>query len=58
MEYQIGDQCRQHASCDTSGGGCTIVFSPKFTACKSCVEQCRIAAGPDTISAFSCAEKC
>jgi hypothetical protein len=58
MEYQIGDRCRQQASCDTSGGSCMLVTGPKFTACKSCVEKCQVAAGPDSLAAFSCAEKC
>ena len=58
MEYRIGDKCRQHASCDTSGGSCTLVTGPKFTACKSCVEKCQVAAGPDNLAAFSCEEKC
>jgi hypothetical protein len=58
MEYRIGDRCRQHASCDTSGGGCSLVLSPKFSACRACVEKCQIAAGPDTISASACEEKC
>jgi hypothetical protein len=58
MEYRIGDKCRQQASCDTSGGSCTLVTGPKFIACKSCVEKCQIAAGPDSLVAFSCEEKC
>ena len=58
MEYRIGDKCRQHASCDTSSGSCTLVTGPEFTACKSCVEKCQIAAGPDGLTAFSCEEKC
>ena len=58
MEYQLGDKCRQFASCDTSGGGCTLVTGPKFIACKTCVEQCQFAAGPDGLAAFSCEEKC
>ncbi len=58
MEYRIGDRCRKQASCDTSGGGCTLVTGPKFVACKACVERCQIAAGPDNLAAFSCEEKC
>lgn len=58
MEYRIGDKCRQYASCDTSGGSCTLVTGPEFFACKACVEQCQIAAGPDGLAAFSCEEKC
>jgi hypothetical protein len=58
MEYRIGDKCRQYARCDASGGGCKLVIEPKFTACKACVEQCQIAAGADSLAAFSCEEKC
>lgn len=58
MEYRIGDKCRQHASCDTSGGSCTLVTGPKFIACRSCVEKCQIAAGPNNLAALSCEEKC
>jgi hypothetical protein len=58
MEYRIGDRCRQYARCDTSGGSCTLVISPKFTACKACAERCQIQAGPDSLAAFSCEEKC
>lgn len=58
MEYRIGDRCRQYARCDTSGGGCTLVISPRFTACKACAERCQIQAGPDSLAAFSCEEKC
>jgi hypothetical protein len=58
MIYQIGDKCRQYAHCDASGGGCTLVTGPKFTACKACVEQCQIQAGADSLAASTCEEKC
>jgi hypothetical protein len=58
MIYQIGDKCRQYARCDPSGGSCRLVIETKFTACKTCVEKCLIAAGPDNLAAFSCEEKC
>ena len=58
MEYRIGDRCRQYARCDTAGGGCDLVLEPKFIACKACVEKCETAAGPDSLAAFSCEEKC
>jgi hypothetical protein len=57
--YQIGDKCRQYASCDTGGGGCTLVTSnPKFVNCKACAERCQIQAGPDSLAAMTCEEKC
>jgi hypothetical protein len=58
MEYRIGDKCRKFARCDASVGGCNLVIESKFTACKACVEQCQIQAGPDSLAAFSCEEKC
>ena len=59
MEYRIGDRCRQYASCDTSGGSCTLVTSnPKFTTCKACADNCQIQAGPDSLAAMTCEEKC
>jgi hypothetical protein len=58
MEYRIGDKCRKYARCDTTGGSCTLTIEPKFTACKTCIEQCQIAAGADSLAAFSCEEKC
>jgi hypothetical protein len=58
MEYRIGDKCRKYARCDTTGGSCSRVIEPKFTACKVCVEQCQAAAGTDSLTAFSCEEKC
>jgi hypothetical protein len=54
MEYRIGDRCRQYASCDTAGGGCSRVLGPQFNACKACAEKCQTAAGPDSLSAFTC----
>jgi len=57
-EYRIGDRCRKYARCDTGGGSCTLVISSKFTACKACAERCQIQAGPDSLTAFSCEEKC
>ena len=57
--YQIGDKCRRYASCDTSGGSCTLVTSnPKFATCKACAEHCQIQAGADSLAAMTCEEKC
>jgi hypothetical protein len=58
MEYRIGDRCRQYARCDTSIGSCTLVISTKFTTCKACAERCQIQAGPDSLAAMTCEEKC
>lgn len=58
-EYRIGDKCREYASCDTSGGSCTLVTNnPQYTNCKTCAEHCAIQAGADSLAAVSCEEKC
>lgn len=38
--YQIGDGCRQFASCGISNGKCGVIESDKFKVCKSCVSEC------------------
>ncbi len=58
MEYRLGDRCRQYARCDTSGGSCMLVIDAQFTACKACSERCQIQAGPNSMAALSCEEKC
>jgi hypothetical protein len=58
MEYQIGDKCRQYARCDTTGGSCTLVTTQQFVSCKACADNCQIQAGPDSLAAMTCEEKC
>jgi hypothetical protein len=58
MEYHIGDRCRQYARCDTGGGSCTLVITPRYTSCRACAERCQVQAGPDNLAALSCEEKC
>jgi hypothetical protein len=58
MEYRLGDKCRQYAQCSTTGGSCTLVTSPQFTACKSCIENCEKSVLNDPQGAFACEEKC
>ena len=53
--YQIGDKCRQYAYCNNTGGTCSLVTTPQFTSCKSCVEKC---GGADPAEILSCEEKC
>ncbi|MGB9176326.1 MAG: hypothetical protein WCB46_06265 [Methanoregula sp.] len=58
-EYRTGDRCRQYARCDASGGICTLVTTnPQYTACKACAERCQVQAGPDSLAASTCEEKC
>jgi hypothetical protein len=53
--YEIGDKCRQYAYCSNAGGTCSLVTTPQFDNCKSCIEKC---GGGDPAEIFSCEEKC
>ncbi len=58
MMYQIGDNCRQFATCEIIEGYCEHTYSKKFADCKTCVEKC-IADNPDNnINLFTCESKC
>jgi hypothetical protein len=60
MEYQIGDNCRQFASCQLSGSTCVLNQSLEFIKCKTCVENCISRNnGPEQIAdQFTCADNC
>jgi hypothetical protein len=60
MSYRVGDKCRQYARCDSSGGSCTLVTSPEFDSCKSCVERCEAIKSEtvDPAMVFECEAKC
>ena len=59
MEYQLGDKCRQYAECvPGSDGTCSLVTSPAFDTCRSCVKSCSQMAKSDPVSAFDCEAKC
>ncbi len=53
--YELGDRCRQYAYCDNTGGTCSLVKTPQFGSCKSCIEKC---GGSDATEILSCEEKC
>ena len=55
MEYQLGDKCRQFASCSSANGTCRLVTTPQFDSCKACVQKC---GGADPAEIFTCEEKC
>jgi len=60
-EYRLGDKCRQYAKCSSgSDGTCTLVTSPLFDSCKSCVERCAaIKSGTvDPAMVFECEATC
>lgn len=40
MIYELGDRCRQFASCRIVNGECQLVKSDRFEKCKSCVKKC------------------
>ena len=54
-DYQLGDKCRLYAFCDNSNGNCSLVTSPAFLNCTSCVAKC---GGADPAEILSCEEKC
>lgn len=54
--YQLGDFCRQFASCRTVDGACRLVETREFRGFKSCVEDC--ARIKDPVSAFDCEARC
>jgi len=58
MSYQLGDKCRQLASCQIIKGSCQLVKSPEFDTCKSCVENCQKRFGSSPGKAFACEAKC
>jgi hypothetical protein len=55
MEYQLGDKCRQFATCSNANGSCRLVTTPQFDSCKACVQKC---GGADPAEIFTCEEKC
>jgi hypothetical protein len=55
MEYQLGDKCRQFASCTNANGSCRLVTTPQYDNCKACVQKC---GGADATEIFTCEEKC
>ena len=54
-DYELGDKCRQYASCSSAGGTCRLLTTLQFDTCKSCVERC---GGADPAEILSCEEKC
>lgn len=58
MMYQIGDNCRQFATCEIIEGYCQHTYSKKFADCKTCVEKCIADNQNDNIDMFACESKC
>lgn len=53
--YQLGDKCRQYASCSDAGNSCRLVTTPQYDSCRVCVQKC---GGADPAEIFGCEEKC
>ena len=60
MEYQIGDNCRQFATCQKNGSVCKLVESNEFIQCKTCVENCidKYINSDQIAEQFTCADNC
>lgn len=55
QEYQLGDKCRQFATCSNANGSCHLVTTPQYDSCKACIQKC---GGADPAEIFTCEEKC
>lgn len=58
MMYQIGDKCRQYATCGVVNGACVQIENVQFITCKACVEQCINNYPNDPDKAFNCENEC
>ncbi len=58
MMYQLGDKCRQYVQCGKVNGICRHIENSKFTACKSCVEECETNFPNNPERAFACENGC
>lgn len=56
--YQLGDRCRQFASCSKVKGKCQLVDNPQFTNCKVCALQCEKQYPNDPEQALFCESQC
>lgn len=56
--YALGDRCRQFAQCGVVSGTCQQIENPKFSACKSCVQNCLEKYPDDPQQQFSCESSC
>ncbi len=59
MEYQIGDFCREYATCGIVEGQCVLTKQRLVDECVSCVELCDSGLdGSDPTKAFECEQQC
>ncbi len=58
MMYGLGDKCLQYAQCGLVNGKCQQIENPKFTTCKSCVQNCIDENQSDSLKSFDCESNC
>jgi hypothetical protein len=58
LEYQIGDFCRDYASCELISGDCQLVTDPTFDECVDCVEECIQEFKSQQTELFECESEC
>jgi hypothetical protein len=56
--YEIGDVCRQYASCERVANSCRPVEDSDFDTCKSCVEGCIADFGGNESEVLLCESGC
>ncbi len=56
--YQLGDRCRQFATCGVVNGSCKQIEDTQFTACKTCVQACEKKFPNDPEQVFQCENTC
>jgi len=56
--YMIGDKCLQYAQCGVQNNTCQQIQNPKFTECKSCVQECIDTNSDDNEKLFDCESRC
>jgi hypothetical protein len=58
MMYQVGDGCRQFATCGVIDGECGYIPSRQFESCKTCVESCEATQGGGAEDVLACESAC
>ncbi len=56
--YGVGDRCLKYAKCGVQDGKCQQIQDPKFTECKTCVQNCSDSNKDDVVKLFDCEGKC
>ena len=56
--YELGDACRQYASCEVVDGNCRLAANPLLDKCISCTNYCNLQHWTNPDKAFACQENC